>query len=266
MDERLVQDDLVSDGKDVWTKEGILKAVNILISEKNTLFDSLMEKLDAYPQLRDVLHLILFHGNDFFYNPDDEAINIACMFGFIKVTAYNRIEVANRIFETRIYNYFLSSQESQNCGIYTTALQNKNQFIQNGHLNMRLILEKFVIHFDDLHGDQKKTFYEEDGRRYFLLYLRPIINGIGNYYIESRTRNMERTDVIIDYLGEQTVVELKIWRGNAYNKRGEDQLADYLEYYHLNKGYMLSFNFNKKKETGIKEIKLGNKLLIEAVV
>ena len=246
MDERLVQDDLVSDGKDVWTKEGILKAVNILILEKNTLFDSLMEKLDA--------------------NPDDEAINIACMFGFIKVTAYNRIEVANRIFETRIYNYFLSSQESQNCGIYTTALQNKNQFIQNGHLNMRLILEKFVIHFDDLHGDQKKTFYEEDGRRYFLLYLRPIINGIGNYYIESRTRNMERTDVIIDYLGEQTVVELKIWRGNAYNKRGEDQLADYLEYYHLNKGYMLSFNFNKKKETGIKEIKLGNKLLIEAVV
>ncbi len=131
---------------------------------------------------------------------------------------------------------------------------------------MRLILEKFVMHFDDLYGDQKKTFYEEDGRRYFLLYLRPIINGVGNYYVESRTRNMERTDVVIDYLGEQTVVELKIWRGNAYNKRGEDQLSDYLEYYHLNKGYMLSFNFNKKKEIGIKEIKVGNKLLIEAVV
>lgn len=131
---------------------------------------------------------------------------------------------------------------------------------------MRLILEKFVMHFDELYGDQKQTFYEEDGRRYFLLYLRPIINGIGNYYIESRTRNMERTDVIIDYLGEQTVVELKIWRGNAYNKRGEEQLSDYLEYYHLNIGYMLSFNFNQKKEIGIKEIILGNKLLIEAVV
>lgn len=266
MDERLVQDGLFTDEKDVWTKEGILKAVNILISEKNTLFDSLMEKLDIYPQLRDVLHLILFQGNDFFYNPDDEAINIACMFGFIKVTDHNRIEVANRIFETRIYNYFLSLPESQNCSIYTTALHNKNQFIQNGHLNMRLILEKFVIHFDDLYGDQTHTFYEEDGRRYFLLYLRPIINGVGNYYIEARTRNMERTDVIIDYLGEQTVVELKVWRGNAYHTRGEEQLSDYLEYYHLNKGYMLSFNFNKKKEIGVKEIKLGNKLLIEAVV
>ncbi len=100
MDERLVQEGLFSDEKDVWTKEGILKAVNILITERDTLFVSLMEKLDAYPQLRDVLRFILFQGKDFFYNPDDEVINIACMFGFVKVTEQNRVEVANRIFET----------------------------------------------------------------------------------------------------------------------------------------------------------------------
>lgn len=127
MDERLVPDGIFSDEKDVWTRDGILKAVNILISERNTLFDSLMEKLDAYPQLRDVLHFILFQGKDFFYNPDDEAINIACMFGFIKVTDQNRVEVANRIFETRIYNYFLSLPESQNCGIYTNAFYQRNR-------------------------------------------------------------------------------------------------------------------------------------------
>ena len=59
---------------------------------------------------------------------------------------------------------------------------------------------------------------------------------------------------------------MKIWHGNAYNARGEKQLADYLDHYHLKKGYMLSFNFNKKKQVGIKQIKLGDKLLIEAVV
>lgn len=58
----------------------------------------------------------------------------------------------------------------------------------------------------------KWQFVEEDGRRYFLLYLKPILNGSGNYYIEARTRNLERTDVIIDYQGEQFVVEIKIWR------------------------------------------------------
>ncbi|MCI9422205.1 hypothetical protein GN277_20125 [Lachnospiraceae bacterium WCA-9-b2] len=73
-------------------------------------------------------------------------------------------------------------------------------------------------------------------------------------------------DLVIYYKGEQNVIELKIWRGNAYNERGEDQLANYLEYFHLKKGYMLSFNFNKKKEIGIKEIQVGDKTLIEAVV
>ncbi len=77
---------------------------------------------------------------------------------------------------------------------------------------------------------------------------------------------MERTDVIVDYRGEQFAVKLKIWRGNAYNERGESQLSDYLDYYHLKKGYMLGFNFNKKKKIGVKEIRLGDKVLVEAVV
>ena len=77
---------------------------------------------------------------------------------------------------------------------------------------------------------------------------------------------MERTDVIIDYNGEQFVIELKLWRGNAYHERGEKQLLDYLAYYHLKRGYMLSFNFNKKKQIGVKEIAFGEKVLVEATV
>lgn len=78
--------------------------------------------------------------------------------------------------------------------------------------------------------------------------LKLIVNGVGNYYIEAQTRDERRTDVIVDYLGEQFVVELKIWRGSKYNERGEVQLADYLEYYHPRKGYMFSFNFSKTKK------------------
>ncbi len=39
----------------------------------------------------------------------------------------------------------------------------------------------------------------------------------------------------------------------------------YLDHYDANKGYMLSFNFNKKKKVGVKEIILGDKILIEGV-
>lgn len=150
--------------------------------------------------------------------------------------------------------------------MYKAALQDKKQFVKNGRLDMERVLERFIVHFNSLFGDRGETFLEEDGRRYFLLYLRPIINGTGNYYIESRTRNMERTDVIVDYHGEQFVIEMKIWRGAAYNTRGERQLLDYLEHYHLDVGYMLSFNFNKNKKTGIRRVRLREKVLIEAVV
>ena len=77
---------------------------------------------------------------------------------------------------------------------------------------------------------------------------------------------MERTDVIVDYHGEQFIIELKLWRGNAYHESGERQLSDYLDHYHLDKGYMLSFDFNLNKQIGVRELKIGDKILIEAVV
>ncbi|HIR94090.1 MAG TPA: 9-O-acetyl-N-acetylneuraminate esterase, partial [Candidatus Egerieimonas intestinavium] len=113
---------------------------------------------------------------------------------------------------------------------------------------------------------RKETFLEEEGRRYFLLYLRPIINGTGNYYIEARTRSLGRTDIVVDYRGEQFVIETKIWRGNEYHLRGEQQLAEYLEDYGLRTGYLLSFNFNQKKEIGVREMEVEGKRIIEALV
>ena len=104
------------------------------------------------------------------------------------------------------------------------------------------------------------------GRKLFLLYIRPLINGSGNYYIEARTRSMGRTDLIIDYLGIQYVIEMKIWHGQEYNTRGEKQLIRYLKDYGLKKGYMLSFNFNKNKMSGVQELHFKEYTIVEAVV
>lgn len=54
--------------------------------------------------------------------------------------------------------------------------------------------------------------------------------------------------------------------GDEYNKRGEEQLAGYLEDYHVKKGYLLSFCFNKNKKTGKKVISCGDKTIVEVVV
>lgn len=248
-----------------WTKDGLHEAIRILLSEKNTLFESLMGKLHSYPQLERVVYSILFGGEIVVYNPFDEAMDIAMMFGFIKKQNSNVI-ISNRIFETLLYNYFLTSTDAQSTPIFKVAANNKSQYIQDGHLDMDTVMGKFVEHFDSIYGDRAEEFDEEEGRRRFLLYLRPIINGVGNYYIEAMTRNSRRMDVVVDYLGERFVIELKIWRGNFYNERGEKQLSDYLDYFHLKKGYMLSYNFNQKKEIGVKKLQLNDKTLVEAVV
>ena len=251
--------------KTAWTREGFLDAVRMLLSERNTLFESLSEKLTSYPELNQMLYSLLFTGKAIVYNYYEPSINIATMFGLVK----NRdgvLAVANRIFETWLYNLYLSAADMQKKDIYAVSLLEKNQFIVGGHLNMRLVLEKFVLHFHDLYGDSNEKFVEEEGRKYFLLYLRPIINGTGNYYIESRTREQKRTDLIVDYRGEQYIVEMKIWHGQEYHSRGEQQLAEYLDAYHVKTGYMLSFNFNEKKEIGVRDVCVGDKKIVEAVV
>lgn len=265
IDEKVARSNEFPNKASAWTTQGFLEAVKILLSEKNTLFESLIGKLNDYSILQKIIYDILFGGKKIVYNPDDSVVDIAIMFGFVK-NNIGTLEIANRIFEIRLYNYFLTTSEAQSSEIFTTAANNRSQFIHNGHLDMVMVMRKFVEHFDSIYGDQKMEFDEEEGRRRFLLYLRPIINGTGNYYIEPQTRNARRMDVVVDYLGERFIIELKIWRGDSYNKRGEKQLSDYLDYFQLKKGYMLSYNFNQKKKIGVKEICLGDRVLVEAVV
>ena len=173
--------------------------------------------------------------------------------------------IANRIFEMYLLNLFIA-QEAVKSDMFLYGQGSKNQFITGRSLDMGLILKKFVEHFADVYGERDEKFIEAYGRKLFLLYLKPIINGTGNYYIEAQTRDAKRTDIVVDYLGEQFVIELKIWHGNEYNERGERQLANYLDYFHQEKGYLISFNFNKKKEIGVKELRVKGKTIIEAVV
>lgn len=265
MDERLPREGFMDgDRAHIWSHEGLLKAVNELVHEKNTLFDSLAEKLYRYQALNQLLHDIIYCGKLEDFSAVDEQITLAAMFGFIKNVG-GKVAVANRVFEMVLMIYY-SVQAGRN-GIsaekYAGSLY---EYTKGGKLNMDMVLERFVAAYSDIFGDKAESFIEDRGREIFLLFLKPIINGAGNFYLESMTRDRTRTDVIVDYGGERFVLELKIWHGEEYNKRGEEQLVTYLDYYRLSKGWMLSFNFNKNKTQGIHEITLGERTVVEAVV
>lgn len=249
----------------VWTRAGVSESVRRILTEKNTLFDSLMGKVYHNPEMSRTLERILFAGDFVSYNAYNIGIADAEMYGFVR-DDHGKVAVSNRIFETLLYNYYLSVNELQESGLFKIGANSKAEFILNNRLFMDKILEKYVTVFNDLYGDQDQRFTEAEGRRRFLLYIRPIINGTGNYYIEPQTRNNERMDLVIDYLGERHVTELKIWHGKVCHEKGEKQLAGYLDYYHLNKGYLLTYSFNKNKKPGMTQAVVNGKTLVEVLV
>lgn len=85
-------------------------------------------------------------------------MDIGTMFGFIKENNGQAV-IANRIFETRLYNLFLS-EELTSSAIYQSGERDKNQFVQNGILDMKQILEKFTTHFHDIYGENTEIFVE----------------------------------------------------------------------------------------------------------
>ena len=95
---------------EAWTRRGIDEAVKLLLSENNTLFQSLAGKLNNFPELKESLHDILMQGKRLSYNAQQESIEQMQMYGFI-CNDNNTVKIANRIFETLLYNYFLSDEE-----------------------------------------------------------------------------------------------------------------------------------------------------------
>lgn len=81
--------------------------------------------LERYPKLNDILFTVLFTGKNIAYSYDNPAVSIATMLGFIK-NENGSIVVANRIFETRLYNRYLSLEELQSNDIYRSSLWDRN--------------------------------------------------------------------------------------------------------------------------------------------
>ena len=267
IDERLVPGTFESLSA-AWTAEGVETAVKLLVSEENTLFDSIMGKLRTMPGLRNQLRKILLEGETIPTLPDNDEQKQLRMYGFI-VNDHNTVAIANRIFEMRLYNFFIGEGRFAE-ELRGDALDHKPEFIKGGELDVPLIMDRFIEtqkYIRKLNDEvAEKKFLEEEGREKFLTYLSPIINGVGTFSVEEQTRDRKRMDVVIHYRGKRYIIEMKIWHGQSRNEDGERQIMGYLDRFGLTTGYMLSFSFNQNKTPGVHEVHIGDKLLYEGIV
>ena len=256
IDEELGQD---------WTIHGINNAVQIMLREKNTLFDDMVKNIEGNEGLRAFLNNLLIVGKEYAFNIDDPIINLGSTYGYLKENEQHKARIANRIFEVRICNFFIS-KEATSTNHITGILQ--RDVVDGDRFNMELCLTKFTEHYAEIYDERDAEFIDREGRMLFLSYLRPLINGQGVYHIESQFTDFRRMDLVVDFASEQFILELKLWKGEAEHEKAYEQLAGYLESKNTSTGYLLTFDFRKdaNKQPYAKWVEYCEKQIFDVVI
>lgn len=237
-----------------WSRQSVDDAEKELLGSSNTLFGDMIKNIENNHGLYRAASGILLDGLRIPFVKSEPAINLGIMFG-IFAEKDGAVAIANVTFETYLYNHMIAGKVLEN---YAFGRLEKNQFVENGMLNMEHALQKFQEIMKAEYRQEDEQFYESQGRLLFLCFMKPIINGKGSYYVEPETRSHTRMDVVISYGGREHVVELKIWHGEKYRQKGLRQLEEYLGSRNCDKGYLISFNFNKAKKYLCKKVMLEN--------
>jgi hypothetical protein len=248
-----------------WNKDQIQMAVKIIVNNKNTLFDSLIKNIESDIILYKLIEKIILLGDNVEFNIYEPHINKAFMYGILKRSSDNRAIIHNKVFELIIYNYMVAKNSIQSKSIVNYEFM--NQFLNTDKtLNMEKILEKFQDLMEEEYRDETQEFVEKEGRLLFLMFIKPIINGVGFYDVEVETRTNKRMDIIITYNNKRYIVELKKWYGKKYENKGYKQLVEYMNIKKIANGYMLMFDFRKNKKYTKKWIEVDGKKFLEIIV
>ena len=250
----------------IWTKENVLKAVKFIANDdKFVLLDDISKNLQRHSDLHNLLYDITISGTQYMYSPVDPVMKLAIMFSYIKKGDNSGVDIHNLIFEDAIHTYFINEYRRNHS---KERQQFSYDYIQNGDLNMEMIIGRFKEIMADRYKDSDQQFLEYHGRLLFLCFIKPIINGTGFCYFEPQTKNGGRMDLIVNYNQKEYIVELKIWRGSKYETDGKTQLANYLKQRNLPEGYLITFSFLKNKvvQEEPEWIEHDGKRIYEAVV
>jgi hypothetical protein len=194
-------------------------------------------------ELKEFMYSISVNGAKYTYSLTNPPLRIADMFSYIN-DVDGQTMMHNAIFEEIFHQYFTIEYEISN---YSKLSVTKSEYILNGKLNMEYVIRRFKETIEEEYRDEDAAFLERRGRLLFLYFLNPIINGTGYYYVEPQTRDNKRMDIVVNYDNEEFLIELKLWYGKEYERKGEEQVSEYANTRGLKKAYLITFSFLKDR-------------------
>jgi len=248
----MAEDILPAQQKATWNVTDIDNVVKSYENKTNTLFDVLAKNLDSYRELYLLMEDIVFGSKDYTFDLKDPLINAAHMYGFISRNENGKVQVHNKIFGTAVTDFIISRNNIKRLVSSHYSPPPPNQFLKNdGRLDFEHILKRFQETMKERYSKTmlKKSdeFLEKDLRLLFVMFLQPILNCKGQSFSEVQIGGERRLDIVVTYADERFVVELKLWYGPAYHKKGLKQLKEYMQAMSIKKGYMLILDKSREK-------------------
>ncbi|NJL15012.1 MAG: AAA family ATPase [Microscillaceae bacterium] len=238
-----------------WTAEDVENAVQIILSEANTNFESLIKNLQNNPDLYDLVYALLMEGQTISYNPYNDTIHKGVLYGVFKQNGM--VKIHNRIYEQMIYKFMATNLEEKQI---ITNNATENQFLlANQSLDFEQILRRFQAFIQEQYSQKDQAFLEREWRLIFLAFLKPIINGKGFDFKEAQISEERRLDVVVVYGTNKYIVELKRWYGQEAHQRGLLQLHDYLTKQNVDIGFLVIFDHRREQSWRDEWIELENK-------
>ncbi|MEM8528024.1 MAG: AAA family ATPase [Bacteroidota bacterium] len=227
-----------------WTLEDVEQAVQLLLKETNTNFDSLTSKIENNPNLYRLVYEVIIKGTIIPFNPHEPVTRLGRMYGIFKENG--RVKIHNRVYEQLLYRYLTSKK------IQSLIEQDQYDFVEqyqmkDGGLDLVRVLKKFQQFIKEQKSQKDASFLEREWRLLFLAFLKPIINGKGYDFKEVEISEERRLDIVITYHTYKYIIELKLWRGEKRHEQGLDQLANYLAIHSAPEGYLIIFDQRQDK-------------------
>jgi Predicted AAA-ATPase len=241
---KMLDEDIIQNGE--WTADDVEYAVQQLVKESNTNFDSLVKNLENNQELYNAVYEVAIASNYVPFNVHTPLTHLGVLHGiFVAGNGGGRIQIHNRIYLEVIVNYMTDKMRQ-------AKLSNRSD-LGSGYknsdktLNMEAVMLGFQTFMKKEYNKKDRKFLEKNGRLVFLAFIKPIINGSGYDFKEPQISEEKRLDVVITYLHQKFVAELKLWYGQKAHEEGLKQLTDYLDRQNLNEGYLLIFDHSEVK-------------------
>jgi len=218
------------------TEEDVEKAIKLLLKERNSHFDNLLEKAKCH---KEAFVEIIFDGVG--YNPDDEDQSWLEQYGLIN-EKNEKARVANVIYKRRFLKAFFRESDA------SADISYRGYYTADGFLDMSAIIsdfEEYIIQIGVNAFYANRKPYEKTGQFLLTAWLYQFVEGDKGALRYELPTGLGRMDIFLTYRGRKYIIETKINRSNidkTIDRAVEQICGKYLLTEMVEEGYVVVFD------------------------